>query len=418
MQFSAIDGVIQEEVELFKYLRDLAKKHKGIYRFWCFPFGAVFIYNPEDIEKILSSTKYNQKSDIYTFLQPWLQDGLLLSYGAKWQSRRKILTPAFHFKILRKYFTSLEENSNRLVNIVNAVLDVNVDVVPIISEYTLNSICESAMGTKLTDECRKVINERRKNFVCNEIDLCENTNDKDDDDDDNVYNEKKKAAMLNLLLLAEKDGLIDTAGVEEEVDTFIFEGHDTTASGLTFLLMLIANHPYIQDRIVEELKEIFRDTKRAAAMEDFAAMSYLDRCIKESLRLYPPVPMISRKLDEDVQLSKYTVPAGTLCHIQIYDLHHNERLYPNPLKFDPDRFLPENVAGRHNYAYVPFSAGPRNCIGQKFAMMQMKSAVSAILRNYVLLPVTSCSDLCFQSDLVLRNSKPVFVRFVKRENSI
>ncbi|XP_068626931.1 cytochrome P450 4C1-like [Battus philenor] len=460
---------IKSPVELFSYTRELAKKHNGIYRFWSFQFGAVFIYNPEDIEVILSSMKHHQKSQFYDFLKPWLKDGLLLSYGKKWQERRKILTPAFHFNILRRYFARLETNTGRLKKTLNENLNDKVDIVPIISEYTLNSICESAMGTTIKDdaagksykkaihvlgylfiqrciriqyyinyiykfssfskqqnEClsivhnftRKVINDRKKYIMENGTDLSNTFDEKSDDDFKLMYSKKKKIAMLDLLITAEKDGLIDSEGIEEEVDTFMFEGHDTTASGLTYCLMLIANHPDVQDKIVAELKDIYGDTKRATTIEDFNDMRYMDRCIKEVLRLYPPVPIISRQINEEIKLSNYTVPAGTLCHIHIYDLHRNESCFPNPTKFDPDRFLPENISGRHHYAYIPFSAGPRNCIGQKFAMMQMKYFLSAVLRNYEVLPVTSCSDLRFQSDLVLRNSEPVYARFVKRKFSI
>ncbi|KPJ08736.1 Cytochrome P450 4C1, partial [Papilio machaon] len=456
---------IKSPVDIFRFGRELAKKHNGIYRFWCFPIGAVFIYNPDDVEIILTSMKYHEKSVIYKFLKPWLNDGLLLSGGSKWLDRRKILTPAFHFNILQRYLVSLKDSAERLVDTVNKVLNVEVDLVPIISECTLQSICESAMGTKLSDDStgksyktaihelglllvqrfvriylyadflfnlsalakrqnkylsivhnftRNVIKERKKYIADNGIDLSNDSSNSNEDDSVNIYRKKRRTAMLDLLILAEKDGLIDNAGIEEEVDTFMFEGHDTTAAALTYCFMLIANHPDIQDKILAELNEIYGKTNRAVTMEDLNEMRYLERCIKEAIRLYPPVPFISRKLNNNVQLSNYTVPAGTLCHIHIYDLHRLESLYPNPDKFDPDRFLPENVAKRHNYAYIPFSAGPRNCIGQKFAMMQMKTAVSAILRNFKLLPVTGCSDLEFQADLILRNSKPVLVKFVKR----
>ncbi|XP_045537192.1 cytochrome P450 4C1, partial [Papilio machaon] len=458
-------AAVVAKMELFRFGRELAKNYNGIYRFWSFPIGAVFIYNPDDVEIILTSMKYHEKSVIYKFLKPWLNDGLLLSGGSKWLDRRKILTPAFHFNILQRYLVSLKDSADRLVDTVNKVLNVEVDLVPIISECTLQSICESAMGTKLSDDStgksyktaihelglllvqrfvriylyadflfnlsalakrqnkylsivhnftRNVIKERKKYIADNGIDLSNDSSNSTEDDSVNIYRKKRRTAMLDLLILAEKDGLIDNAGIEEEVDTFMFEGHDTTAAALTYCLMLIANHPDIQDKILAELNEIYGKTNRAVTMEDLNEMRYLERCIKEAIRLYPPVPFISRKLNNNVQLSNYTVPAGTLCHIHIYDLHRLESLYPNPDKFDPDRFLPENVAKRHNYAYIPFSAGPRNCIGQKFAMMQMKTAVSAILRNFKLLPVTGCSDLEFQADLILRNSKPVFVKFVKR----
>ncbi|CAG4990071.1 unnamed protein product [Colias eurytheme] len=450
-------------VKLFKLGRTWAAQFNGIYRFYAFKLAAVSIYNPEDVEIITCSIKHHEKSVIYKFLKPWLKDGLLVSKGAKWQERRKILTTAFHFNVLRKYFPILEHNSRKLIATLEKTEGQSIDAVPLISEYTLESICETAMGVQLDKDepevgskyknavydtikllvkrfvslylysdiifnltpdglkqkryistihnfTKNVINTRKENIKNKEI---EEDSDNEDTVDVFSYKKKKKAAMLDLLISAENEGLIDDSGIQEEVDTFMFEGHDTTAAGLTFCLLALAHNPEIQDRVVAELKGIFNDSSRAATPDDMAMMNYLEMCIKEALRLFPPVPFISRKLTETVKLSNYTVPKGTMCHIHIYDLHRHESLYKDALKFDPDRFLPENCVSRHNYAYIPFSAGPRNCIGQKFAMMEMKSALSAILRNFRVEPVTMIEDLEFSADLVLRNSKPVYMKFIK-----
>lgn len=94
-------------------------------------------------------------------------------------------------------------------------------------------------------------------------------------------------------------------------------------------------------------------------------LKYLEMCIKESLRIYPSVPFISRLAGEGVVTSQgYKIPKNTHIHIHIYDLHHNPDIYPDPEKFEPDRFLPENTLKRHPFAYLPFSGGPRNCIGK------------------------------------------------------
>ncbi|CAF4793954.1 unnamed protein product [Pieris macdunnoughi] len=344
-----------DSVGLFKLARDCAKKFNGIFRFYSLSIAAVHVYNPSDAEIIMSTMKHREKSIIYKFFKLWLHDGLLVSKGSKWQERRKILTSAFHFNILRKYFLIIEENSQKLVNVMEENSGKSINIVPILSEYTLNSISESAMGVEL--------------------------------DKDPMYS--------------------------EEVNTFMFEGHDTTAAGLTFCLLTLAENQDVQEKVYQELQSIFNG-REDVTLEDLTMMNYLERCIKESMRLYPPVPFISRTLSETVKLSNYTVPVGTMCHIQIYDMHRQETLFKNAEKYDPDRFLPENSFGRHPYSYIPFSAGPRNCIGQKFAMMEMKSAVSALLKNYKLLPVTTSKDLEFIADLVLRNSKPIYLKFIKR----
>ncbi|KAJ8735683.1 hypothetical protein PYW07_007303 [Mythimna separata] len=457
-------ALMRSSVDLMKLARSLAKENSGIYRLWVYPLGAVNIYNPDDVETIVSNMKYNEKSEIYKVLRPWLRDGLLVSKGSKWQERRKILTPTFHFNILRQFCQVLEDNSQRFVESLNEMTGRPIDVVPIISEFTLNSICETAMGTKLSDYNRSEINaykdaiynlgyvfyqrfikifyffdfsfnltplSRRQDGYLKTVHgftkkvIAERTEyinkygmkileDAAVDDDTYVY-KKKKTAMLDLLITAKKEGLIDDIGIQEEVDTFMFEGHDTTASGLAFCFMILAHHKDVQVKIFAEIEEILGDSKRNVTMEDLPKMKYLERCIKESLRLYPPVPFISRSLNEDVRLSNYDIPAGTFCHIHIYDLHRHPALYKDPEQFDPDRFLPENSVGRHPYAYIPFSAGPRNCIGQKFAMMEMKVAVAEVLRKFTLEPVTHPEDIRIIADAVLRNEGPVKVTFVKRQ---
>ncbi|XP_063375636.1 cytochrome P450 4C1-like [Cydia amplana] len=454
--------------KLMDLQRGFAKKFNGIHRFWCYPLGAVTIYNPEDIEIIMSTMKHSEKGIIYHLLKPWLQDGLLLSNGEKWQTRRKILTPTFHFNILQQFSAILQENAQRLLTVLEAASERPVDVVPVISEFTLSSICETAMGTRLNEQetnaarsykdtiyrighifsnrlariylysdfifnftslgreqkkllriirnFTKTVIDQRKVMLENNINL--DTIKEPEEYDDIYMKKKKKVAMLDLLISAEKDKLIDSAGIQEEVDTFMFEGHDTTASGLTFCVMALANNRDIQNKAVAEIKELFGDSDRAITMEDINKLPYLDRCIKESLRIYPPVHFISRQLTEDVRLSnKYDVPAGVACHISIYDLHHREDLYPDPTRFDPDRFLPEHCARRHPYAYIPFSAGPRNCIGQKFALLEMKLVLAEVLRKFELQPVTRPEDLSFIGDLILRNKGPVYVNFTKRKSA-
>lgn len=164
--------------------------------------------------------------------------------------------------------------------------------------------------------------------------------------------------MLDTLLSAEANGLIDEAGIREEVDTFMFEGHDTTSSGITFSLLLLASHPQVQQRLYEEIKDaVDRNNGQTLSMNQFNELPYLDRVLKECLRIYSPVTFISRTSTEDIELRGVKVRAGMTLHLHIIDVHQDEQFYPDAEKFDPERFLPENVAARNPFAYIPFSAG-------------------------------------------------------------
>lgn len=390
-----------------------------------------------------------------------MKTGLLTSNGEKWHSRRRMLTPAFHFDILKEYFEVFKEESDKLVSLLRESLGKELNIVPISTQFTLNTICESAMGVKLSnlgndgivyreniykvgkllflrlvrpwlrleflysilgykkqlDEVLRpvleftesIIKQRRRDFVSEVPRVSTDSN------DENIYfrTKKRRYAMMDTLLQAERDGLIDNDGIIEETDTFTFEGHDTTSSAITFTLLLLAHHPEIQEEIFKEIKEIHGD-KNDLTIDDLSKLEYLDRVIKESLRIYPPVAFISRELSEDYIHDGFTQPKGSGCNIHIYDIHRDPVAFPDPEKFDPDRFLPENCARRSNYAFIAFSAGMRNCIGQRFAMLELKTVFVKIVTNFKIFPVTKREDVVFLGDLVLRAKNPIKMEFSLR----
>lgn len=192
-----------------------------------------------------------------------------------------------------------------------------------------------------------------------------------------------------------------------------FKGHDTTSMAISYILLVLANLKDIQAKVREEILSVIGQEK-IPTYNDLQDLKYTERCIKETLRLFPSVPFISRYASEDfVTKSGYMIPEGTVMHIHIYDLHRDENIYPDPLKFDPDRFLPEKVNERHPFAYIPFSAGPRNCIGQKFAFLELKTVLCGILRKFKLEKVDDMYEIEFRPDLVLRPKNDVKVRIEK-----
>lgn len=192
---------------------------------------------------------------------------------------------------------------------------------------------------------------------------------KDDlDVEENDVGEKKRLAFLDLLLESAQNGaLLNDTEIKEQVDTIMFEGHDTTAAGSSFFLSLMGIHQGIQDRVIAELDEIFGDSDRPATFQDTLEMKYMERCLMETLRMYPPVPLIARELREDLKLASgpYIIPRGATVTVATVKLHRNPKVYDNPNIFNPDNFLPERQANRHYYAFVPFSAGPRSCVGKQ-----------------------------------------------------
>nr|KAH0807222.1 hypothetical protein GEV33_015569 [Tenebrio molitor] len=452
---------LQTDTEnIFNRLREWRRNFYPMYKFFAVHVIAANILTPEDCELVMSNPVHSEKGKIYDLLHNWLKDGLLTSNGSKWQTRRRILTPAFHFNILQQFILVFNEEADKLVEAFRSECKKSyINITPHVAQFTLKTITETAMGTKLHFNTQKeinykeavyeigrillyrlshpwfieqvinffspwylqerrvtktlhtftkeVISDREKNFKDVELPAEEH----------DVYKGKKRLAMLDLLLSAKnKEGTIDNAGIQEEVDTFMFEGHDTTAMALGFSLMLLASHKHIQELVVQEMREVLGDLRKKPTYNDLQSLKYMERCIKESLRLYPSVHFISRTLGADLKThSGYFLPKGTPVVIHIYDVHHDPEIYPDPEKFDPDRFLPENCQNRHPFAYLPFSAGPRNCIGQKFAMLELKAALCAVLGSFVLEPIDTPETVVVVVDIVLRTKEGIKVKFVPRE---
>nr|WET52811.1 cytochrome P450 [Phaedon brassicae] len=442
---------------LFKRNRSRAKQFYPIYKLWSFNVYFVCPLSPEDIELVLNNVKHNTKSDVYHFLHGWLGTGLLTSSGSKWHKRRKILTPAFHFSILQQFIDIFNQETENLVRVLeDKCHESYIDVVKPITDFTLYLIGETSLGVKLNeglssgtykkavyeyghnityrivrpwfytdfvysftttsksdraaievlhDFSTKVIKERKKLGIPSE------------NVSSGSYSGKKRLAMLDLMLRAENEGAdIDDEGIREEVDTFMFEGHDTTSMAICYALMALANETEIQDEIRREIQEIVGDSLARPTFSNLGELRFTERCIKECLRLYPSVPFISRFSGAEIRThTGYTIPRGANINVHIFDLHRSPHVWNNPEKFDPDRFLPENVSKRHPFAYLPFSAGPRNCIGQRFAILEIKAALCGILRKFKLEAVDKPEDMVFKSDLVLRPAGEIRVKFVPRE---
>uniref|UniRef100_A0A674EAC3 aromatase n=1 Tax=Salmo trutta TaxID=8032 RepID=A0A674EAC3_SALTR len=371
------------------------------FQMWFGPFVSFLnIHHPDYVKTILASTE--PKDDfLYRFLIPWIGDGLLVSEGQKWFRHRRLLTPGFHYDVLKPYvklmadsaktmlvqevthtfllFFSRFSGTNSYIKAVYELSDlVNVRfrIFPYHSEWIFQL---SPHGYKYRKACNvahshtEEIIRKRKEALKDEKEL-------------GRIQAKRNLDFLDILLCArdeDQQGLSDEA-IRAEVDTFMFEGHDTTASGISWTLYSLACNPEHQqicrDEVISALEG--RDTME---WEDLSKIPYTTMCIKESLRLYPPVPGISRKITKPITFfDGRTVPEGCLVGTSIFGIHRNATVWENPNEFDPLRFLPENSAKRSPHAFVPFSAGPRNCIGQNFAMNEMKVVVAQTLKRYQL----------------------------------
>ncbi len=247
---------------------------------------------------------------------------------------------------------------------------------------------------------------------------------KDDLDyiDENDIGEKRRLAFLDLMIETShyNPTQLSKEEIKQQVDTIMFEGHDTTAAGSSFTLCMLGCHPEVQAKVFDEQFTIFGDSDRDCTFADTLEMKYLERVIMETLRLYPPVPIIARKVNEDVKLATVdsVISAGTTVIIGTYKIHRSAEIYENPEKFDPDNWLPERASTRSYYSFIPFSAGPRSCVGRKYAMLKLKVLLSTIVRNFYVTSTVPEKDFKLQGDIILKRRDGFRIKLSHRERKL
>ena len=353
--------------------------------------------------------------------------------GPKWHRNRHLLTPAFHFAILKGYVPVYNSCLQQLFQKWDAIAGHNDPVMlfDTISSFSLDIILQCAFsfrsncqkegtrppyirgvyqlvesvadrffnpvyyfdwiyfltssGRQVKDACKivhahaeMVIKERKQ-----ALGLEQNIGVVDSQQLFEAIAKSRKLDFLDILLTAtDEDGVgLTDLEIRNEVDTFMFEGHDTTTSGVCWTLYCLAKYPEHQNKVREEVRSILSG-RECLEYNDLKDLKYTQWCIKEAMRLYPPVFDIFRETHSEIELDGHKVPKGVWLSIAIISLHHNPEIWPNPEEFDPLRFEPSNVKGRDPYAYLAFSAGSRNCIGQNFAINEERVAVASIVNRY------------------------------------
>ncbi|NWR49831.1 CP4B1 protein, partial [Regulus satrapa] len=380
--------------------------------------------------------------------------GLLVLDGSKWFQHRKMLTPAFHYDVLKSYVTLMSDSVKVMLDkwdkriterkSVELFQDVSLMTLDTIMKcaFSFNSNCQTQSNShyyiKAVFDLSYLLSNRIQTFSFKDVfynltrkgrefqEACKLAHTHTDQviqerkkllSDEKELEKIQKKRHLDFLdiLLCSKDengvGLSDE-DLRAEVDTFMFEGHDTTASGISWLFYCMALHPGHQQQCREEIQGILGD-RDTIEWEDLGKMTYTTMCIKESLRLFPPVPAVSRQLSKPITFPDgRSLPAGCQTGLNIFAIHRNRDVWEDPEIYDPLRFSPENSAQRHSHAFLPFAAGSRNCIGQQFAMNEMKVALALTLLRFELYPDPSKIPIMIPQ-VVLRSSNGIHLHLKK-----
>ena len=199
---------------------------------------------------------------------------------------------------------------------------------------------------------------------------------------------------------------------------FIFAGYETTSTALSFLMYHLATHPDIQQKLQEEIDVTFPN-KAPPTYDAVTQMEYLDMVLNESLRLFPVAGRIERMCKKDVEVNGVFIPKGTVVMVPSFTLHRDSAYWPEPEEFRPERFSKKNKDSINPYVYLPFGTGPRNCIGMRFAIMNMKLAVIRVLQNFSFKPCKETQiPLEIVSQGIIQPRKPIVLKAELRDGTI
>ena len=216
-----------------------------------------------------------------------------------------------------------------------------------------------------------------------------------------LLREGKKTEALDLFDLlidalsdSDPDQRVTESSVFGNVLLMILAGHETTSNALTWCFYHLGQYPELQERVYQEIQEVLHGAD--PTIESVKDLQYLNRFMKENMRVIPPVGLVpGRRCGDDLPLpgTNYTIPKGAFVSYSIWAIHRDPKHWPEPEKFDPDRFLPENSKNRNLHAYMPFSFGKRMCIGHQFSLIEQQFLLCIILQRFKVIPVTKAYKL-------------------------
>ncbi|MFQ3535113.1 MAG: cytochrome P450 [Aggregatilineales bacterium] len=364
------------------------------------------ISDPELAHQILvtQADKFHKDDIINRALRPITGNGLLLSEGEFWRKQRRLAQPAFHHKRIESYAAAMVEEAQR--TIATWQTDQPFDVLFEMTQLALKIVSRTLFSADVGDSAARIsqlvtvlleaannrislfttlhdllprASKRQEHIALHDIDALLQR----------IIAERRAEAsdrgdLLSMLLSAtdEDDNGMSDQQLRDEVITIFLAGHETTAVTLAWSWALLAQHPEVEAKLWAELDSVLGG--RPPTLEDLPRLLYTEMVIKEAMRLYPPAGGIPRMAQTDVQLGEYVLPKGSNVFISTYVMHRDPRYFPEPERFLPERFSPEREASIPRYAYLPFGAGPRICIGNSFAMLEARLLLATIAQRFKL----------------------------------
>ncbi len=431
--------------DILAYWTDLHRRYGDVVYIRIGPYRSYTFFHPDAIrETIVAKAKqFRRFPKPMQVLAQWNGNSLIITEGEEWLRQRRMVQPAFHPKRFDRYAACMVDRTRNLLDRwltrIKDETSIEVEIDRAMTDLTLDIICKTMFDAQIDAETSDVgravailsevsvkemkslcsfpdwlplPGKRRKRWAMQRL-----------DETVRRFIRERRASgedrgdLLSMLLLAVDEegngGQLTDEQVRDQSMTLLIAGHDTTAAGLTWTLYCLARYPRIAAHVQQELDAVL--VGRTPVAGDLPQLSLTERVVKETLRLYPPgVGLLVRQALTDVEVGGYAVPRHGLVQIYPYVCHHDPRWFPEPHTFDPGRFLPERQQKLPPFAYFPFGGGPRVCIGNTFAMMEMTLVVATLLQSLDVEPAIGQGEAEPVPRMSLRPKEGVRLRWTGR----
>jgi cytochrome P450 len=382
------------------------------------------IHHPDDVKRVLVSNHKNYTKGVgLDRVKILLGNGIMTSEGEFWRRQRYMMQPMFHRRVITEFARVIDEANDRFIARWEGQAErgESVNVTDDMSALTLDIVLRAVFGRDLdrlsqesggnpfavvTQEPARNLQFAYKFRSLGKL-VAALMRRRAGEADEHV----DFLAMLMSARDKETGDAMSERELIDEVMTLVVAGHETTASALNWTWYLLALHPQVESRLHAEVSAA--PVAAAPSLARMEALPYTQQVVNEALRLYPPGWLLSRRtLGADV-LAGFEIPAGADVLLSPYLLHRHPRFWPEPDAFKPERFASENEAARPRFAYMPFAAGPRHCIGETFALYEMLMHLYKVARRYRLIYLPA-EPVELEAQINLRTKNPLYMRLERR----
>ncbi|XP_053691280.1 probable cytochrome P450 313a2 [Sabethes cyaneus] len=428
---------------------EATRKPARLFLVWLAVLPIVATNDPDMAQKILSHPECQEKSYMYKFFK--LDYGLFSSRHCIWKGQRKALNPTFNVKILNEFIPIFDRCSRSLVRKLFTAADgKSIKIIPCFLQCTLEMVCGTTFGvdmeknpewaaimnmiqrifhlssqrilklhyhsdlvyrfsknyreeTKLREEAYSIANAILQGAIeRNAKETTPGTVPANNAPESDCF--RKPQIFIDQLIDQKNGKKFERIEILHNVYTMIVAGSDTSGTQMGYICLMLAIYPELQQKVYNEIMSVFpTETELTLNPETLRQLQYTEMFIKECLRHFPIGPHLFRESMQDIELDGTTIPKGTMLCVSIYQIHRRKDVWgPNADKFDPENFSPERSEGRHPFAFLPFSGGPRNCIGSRYAMMSIKVMLVHLLRNFRFKTNWTLEDIRFEFDSLLK----------------